>query len=908
MPKKTSGRRAGRARPTPASADRRRALRVVGIVLAIVVLLYVLASLIATKVDPAGASTVGAWGRGLGDWLFLALGWMSFALVLTAAGTLAVALMKPRPWRRYSSLRLLLGGLLITACLLSWQTGRPFAADNFGGWLGALIAGGLTRLLGLGAYVVPALLFIWGRRLWPRETDTRAGLAASGHALLAGLFLVLYLGHFAPAATWNPAPPLAPDFSPAGQTGTALAGLLHCLIGTVGTFILLVAALAVTVALVASPRLGLPTARLKQLIARLRARSRRPAVPATVPARDRDPAPPAVPDPTPAGTSPAPAPAAPVVEPDAGPRPAPARPRRQPLRDFDLSKFQQAFLDQLDQPGPEDRQFKDPRESEREAATLVEKLGEFGITGRISAIESGPMVTRFELEPAPGIKIQRIGALADDLALALSAERIRILAPIPGKSAVGIEIPNKNRLTVHLREILTSEAFASQQTPLGFALGTDITGEPWCADITKMPHILIAGTTGSGKSVCINSIIASVIYRASHRQVRLLCIDPKQLELPIYNSIPHLINRTTTDPKKAVDELAEVVKIMEVRYGEFANLGVRDIASYNKRAVEEGLEPKPYIVVVIDELADLMLRAPTEIEERITRLAQMSRAVGIHLVLATQRPSVDVITGLIKANFPCRVAFQVASKTDSRTILDMNGAEALLGRGDMLFLPPGKGDPVRLHGSFISADAAIRVVNLWTVAWLTERLAGRVDDAEGKARQLVERDVVDVFFDPAKRNIRRKREALLDILPEEVADELLGESYYDPLPEVRSGAIVEHEQRVQAEARTLDEKIEDAARVVVRHKEASVSMLQRRLDVGWARAGRIIDQLQDFGIVGPFVGSKSRTVLVESEAQLEPLLKQMRNPVPPVRAATEESGAPEPAPEDDYDSPMGEQQ
>ncbi|MFO7676255.1 MAG: DNA translocase FtsK 4TM domain-containing protein [bacterium] len=867
MPRKTT--KAGPARkPHRASKSGRRAARVVGTILAIVLLVFVLASLVTWLATPDVPcdDTVGTWGQLLGSRVFTAFGWPSFAFALAAGGALALSLLRHKPWRRFASLCMLSAGVMVAACLLSWQTGATLPADNFGGWLGAALAGALSGLLGLGGHVVPALLFIWGRQLWLREPRPKSGLAESGLALLAGLFLVLFIGQFALDALWHPGPGLG--YAPAGNAGRMLTGLLHRLIGAYGTLLLILAGLAVSIILITDIRLHFLGALFRRLLA---GRAARPAAPAV----SQLPAAPGVPERQASDET-----AAPPASEDQAPRPRPrpaARPRRQPLRDFDLSKFQQAFLEQLDQPGPEDRRFKDPRESEREAALLLEKLREFDIDGRISAIESGPMVTRFELEPAPGIKIQRIGALADDLALALSAERIRILAPIPGKSAVGIEIPNKNRLTVHLREILTSEAFTAQQTPLGFALGTDITGEPWCADITRMPHILIAGTTGSGKSVCINSIIASVIYRASHRQVRFLCIDPKQLELPIYNSIPHLLNRTTTDPRQAVEELAEVVKIMEVRYGEFANLGVRDIASYNRRAAEEGLEPKPYIVVVIDELADLMLRAPTEIEERITRLAQMSRAVGIHLVLATQRPSVDVITGLIKANFPCRVAFQVASKTDSRTILDMNGAEALLGRGDMLFLPPGKGDPVRLHGSFISADAAIRIVNLWTVAWLAERLAGRVEDPEGLARRLVERDVVDIFYDPAKRGIRRKRDALMEILPEDVADELLGEDYYDPLPEVRSGAIQEHERRDQGEARELDEKFEEAARIVVRHKEASVSMLQRRLDVGWARAGRIIDQLEESGIVGVYAGSKSRKVLVENEDQLRQLLDGVRS-------------------------------
>jgi S-DNA-T family DNA segregation ATPase FtsK/SpoIIIE len=547
---------------------------------------------------------------------------------------------------------------------------------------------------------------------------------------------------------------------------------------------------------------------------------------------------------------------------------------------FDEQEFQTEFLASLDNP-PQEKIVVDEKALAEEANLLVDKLKEFGIDCKVTEVLTGPMITRFELEPAPGVKIQRIENLADDLSLSLKAERIRILAPIPGKAVVGIEVPNKSRRIVYLRDILTTDEYTSKTSPLTFALGESITGEPYAADLREMPHVLIAGTTGSGKSVCINTMITSMIFRSSHNDVRFLTIDPKQLELPVYNSIPHLLNTTTTDPKHAIKELDRIIAIMEARYGIFANLGVRDIAGYNQIASKEGLEKKPYIVVVIDELADLMIRAPTEIEEKITRLAQMSRAVGIHLVLATQRPSVDVITGLIKANFPCRIAFQVASKTDSRTILDMNGAEALLGRGDMLFLPPGKGEPVRLHCAFVSAQATRRVVDLWTRRYLTERLDGIVANPKESAQALVSKQVADVLIDKEKASLKRKQEVFYSILSEDTAEKLWQEEYHKPLSEELDMPKVSKTE-TETGTREIDELFEQAARIVFRHREASVSMLQRRLDIGWARAGRIIDQLEQIGIVGPYVGSKSRKVIIQSEEELEKTLALLRgNPQPP---------------------------
>jgi S-DNA-T family DNA segregation ATPase FtsK/SpoIIIE len=314
---------------------------------------------------------------------------------------------------------------------------------------------------------------------------------------------------------------------------------------------------------------------------------------------------------------------------------------------------------------------------------------------------------------------------------------------------------------------------------------------------------------------------------------------------------------------------------MEQRYGEFARAGVRDIADYNERMVSEGKPKKPYIVVIIDELADLMLRAPDKIEDMITRLAQMSRAVGIHLILATQRPSVDVITGLIKANFPCRIAFQVASKTDSRTILDMNGAESLLGRGDMLFLPPGKGEPLRLHGAFISAAETKKIVDLWSEYYLTEMLDNFISSGKIKAREIIQQGALEILLDKEKAAIKEKRQLLYSLLPENVADNLLALDYHRLLPEIEQADKKKSETKESL--REIDEFFAEAAKLVFRHKEASVSMLQRRLDVGWARAGRIIDQLEQVGIVGPYVGSKSRRVLAETEDELNQLIAQAQH-------------------------------
>jgi len=871
-------------RTTPSSSSNRGA-RIALIIAAAIVILFTFASLVCHYFvnRPPSTNYCGPLGYWLARGLDKPFGKTSLLIPILLVVVGLLYLRRGKGWRTWGAGLAWLVGLYVLVGLFSYQT---HMAGNITGSLGSRVAALLLTWLGFGAYAIAALTVPLGLGMLEKRTEER-DLTQVGFMALLGLYLDLFLAYF--GGRWSlPGPPPQSALYPlGGKVGLIIVHGLEKLIGPAGSLILLLGTFLMVLALFTKlrvPELGW----LRRLFAALFARPKREPEPKPLiaaPSLDKQAAAAEATGLKPQAPSPGTRPAAEPVsvasdesdqsdaddasEPEEDQSPIVNRkseiqrepPRRhQPLK-YNLSDFQKQFLDALDQPGEKDHVFKDRKESEAEALVLIDKLKQFGIEGRISDIQSGPMITRFEMEPAPGVKIQSISSRQDDISLALAAERIRILAPIPGKNAVGIEVPNKERRTVYLREVLTSEPFRDVKSPLGFALGTTITGEPYSADLRTMPHILIAGTTGSGKSVCINSLMASIIYRSGPDYVRFLTIDPKQLELPVYNPIPHLLGTTTIDPDKAVKELGRVVEIMEARYGEFANLGVRDIVGYNERAEQEGFERKPYIVVIIDELADLMLRAPNEIEMRITRLAQMSRAVGIHLVLATQRPSVDVITGLIKANFPCRTAFQVASKTDSRTILDMNGAESLLGRGDMLFLPPGKGEPTRLHGSFVSDRAAKRIVDLWARTYLAELLAGLVENPAECARRMVEADVVDLLYDREKSGVRRKLDDMRTILPEEVVDNLMSRKYYETLPE-ESPQVQAERSRAQEEDRERDEKF----------AEASVSMLQRRLDIGWARAGRIIDQLEQAGVVGPYVGSKSRKVLVDNEADLQKLL------------------------------------
>ena len=450
------------------------------------------------------------------------------------------------------------------------------------------------------------------------------------------------------------------------------------------------------------------------------------------------------------------------------------------------------------------------------AGKLQETLHNFGVNVSITNVSCGPTVTRYELQPEQGVKVSKIVGLTDDIKLNLAATDIRIEAPIPGKAAVGIEVPNENNSTVMLRDLLQSEAFSSCKSKLAFAAGKDIAGKPVITDIAKMPHLLIAGATGSGKSVCINTIIISLLYKASPDDVKLIMIDPKVVELSVYNGIPHLFIPVVTDPKKAAGALNWAVAEMTDRYNKFAQYNVRDLKGYNAKVesisnIEDENKPKklPQIVIIVDELADLMMVAPGEVEESICRLAQLARAAGIHLIIATQRPSVNVITGLIKANMPSRIAFSVSSGVDSRTILDMNGAEKLLGKGDMLFYPQGYQKPARVQGAFVS-----------------DQEVGAVVDFLSKQNPTAEYD----------KEIQEKIEAVKET--------------------TTAGADTANDRDVY---------FADAGKFIIEKDKASIGMLQRVFKIGFNRAARIMDQLYEAGVVGDEEGTKPRKVLMSME-------------------------------------------
>jgi len=470
----------------------------------------------------------------------------------------------------------------------------------------------------------------------------------------------------------------------------------------------------------------------------------------------------------------------------------------------------------------EQKEIRVDRESLLANAKILEKrLAEFGVEGKVVEVRPGPVITMYEYEPAPGIKINKILGLSDDLALALRAISVRIVAPIPGKAAVGIEIPNSIREPVYLQDVLSTEEFSQAEAKLTLALGKDIFGSPFVTNLAKMPHLLVAGATGAGKSVSLNSMVCSVLYKADPEEVKFLMIDPKRLELSVYEGIPHLLHSVVYDPKAAAQVLRWATEEMEIRYRLMAEKGVRNIERYNQKVEKElkearrkggtlfketeGLEertgeslsPLPYIVIVIDELADLMVVSARDVEASLTRLAQMARAAGIHLLIATQRPSVDVLTGVIKANFPTRISFQVSSKTDSRTILDQNGAEHLLGSGDMLFLPPGTSRLVRVHGAYVSEVEILRIVEFW------------------------------------------KKQ---------------GHPVYD------HSILKTKEEIPEAGSDGYDEMYDQAVAVVTESGQASISMLQRKLRVGYNRAARMIEKMEQEGIVGPADGAKPREV------------------------------------------------
>ncbi|WP_284140008.1 DNA translocase FtsK [Virgibacillus sp. LDC-1] len=477
-----------------------------------------------------------------------------------------------------------------------------------------------------------------------------------------------------------------------------------------------------------------------------------------------------------------------------------------PMTETENHDYELPALDLLAEPAHSSQQ-QEKSQIQATVKKLERTFHSFGVRARVTKVHVGPAVTKYEIYPEAGVKVSKIVGLHDDLALALAAKDLRIEAPIPGKSAVGIEVPNKEVAMVSLREVLDS-TMGNSASKLLFALGRDISGEAVMAELNKMPHLLIAGATGSGKSVCVNGIITTILMRTKPHEVKMMMIDPKKVELNVYNGIPHLLAPVVTDPKKASRALKKVVAEMERRYELFSDTGTRNIEGYNEyvrkqNIINEEEQPNlPYIVVLVDELADLMMVASSDVEDAITRLAQMARAAGIHLIIATQRPSVDVITGVIKANIPSRIAFSVSSQTDSRTILDMGGAEKLLGRGDMLFLPVGASKPTRVQGAFLSDEEVERVV--------------------------------DHCIEQQKATYQ---------------EEMIPEDNNEVVNEVD------------------DELYDDAVQLVLEMQSASVSMLQRRFRVGYTRAARLIDAMEERGIVGPYEGSKPRVVLISQTSE-----------------------------------------
>jgi DNA segregation ATPase FtsK/SpoIIIE, S-DNA-T family len=727
--------------------------------------------------------------------------------------------------RELIGLALLLLALLFALSLIPVQALGPRGAElfphqNVVGRLGGFLATGAWSFFGLVHLLLPVFPAIWGLHAFGR-IDRPGAVRLS--LLLGGVVLIL------PAVLMVLARPLgrgAPEM--AGVLGVILGHPLAEVLGWVGAFLLLVfvfAALCVATIGWNPMRPAVRGWRTGWGALRERVRAIRPRTPATATAV-----------PAPAGADAGSVEVAP--EPAAPEAPAPRRRGRasEPTEvvgdDAGVPESEDIPGTDLLTPPPPGDDARSRKELDDLGRVLEEKLATFRIQGEVVGRTTGPVVTQFEVEPAPGVKVARIANLDADLALALRAPSVRIVAPIPGKGAVGVEVPNPAPSMVYFREVIEAPAFRSSRAQLPLALGKDIAGQPYVADLARMPHLLIAGATGSGKSVCINTIITSLIYRYPPRGLRLLMVDPKMVELSMYNRLPHLRHPVVTDNQEAAGVLRWAVLEMERRYGLLSANGVRNLQDFNRR-LEEGQEmvdprsrneagemcpyeggPLPYIVLVIDELADLMMTVQGEVEKPLALLAQKARAIGIHLILATQRPSVNVITGLIKANFPSRIAFRVSSKVDSRTILDQNGADNLLGNGDMLFLPPGQSDPVRVQGAFLSTEETERLME-WYVARAAEQEGLQADDEE---------DILEAVM---------------------AADAEEGKSVAEEAMEDR------------------DELFRDAAEVCIQNQAGSTSLLQRRMRIGYGRAARIIDQLHYAGVLGAQDGSKPREVLVD---------------------------------------------
>jgi S-DNA-T family DNA segregation ATPase FtsK/SpoIIIE len=810
---RTSGRRRRASGRSTESALARRAAETAGLALIGLSALAALALATYSPSDPVFrlthvANRAGAVGATMAGLLRQAFGWGGAVVVGAAVVTGARLVLRRGPGsaRRWVGAAALLVALATLPPLLA-AAGLSAARADAGGLLGAWLASGERVLLSLwGALLVNGLLAAGGGLV-----VVGVSVGAAARVLLGGLGRLARLG---------------------GAVGLlAGAGALRALeLGGRGLVALARAGVAVLRAALGGLRDGLARGtRTLQVLQARRARRARGAAP-----------PPeaeiAAPGPVAVGAA--------AEAPPVPPRPAARRGSGEEPHIVDhgaerkkRDPAQEAFVFSEHTPQgpyvfPEVSIFQRPpdvgRRYDRDSLImnsriLEKKLADFGVSGRVVTVHPGPVITMYEFEPASGVKVNRITSLADDLALALRALSVRIIAPLPGKSVVGIEIPNPERDVVYIRDLLEAETFRKSRSKLTLALGKDIFGNPVEADLARMPHLLVAGATGTGKSVFLNSLLCSILFRASPGDLKLLLVDPKILELSIYEGIPHLIADVVTNPKRAAAALHGVVQKMEERYRMMASVGVRNIEQFNARVdelltdgqsvlrlkprageeqpIEVPLERIPYIVVVIDELADLMVVSARDVEEALQRLAQMARAAGIHLVLATQRPSVDVLTGVIKANFPSRISFQVSSRTDSRTILDQNGAEHLLGQGDMLYLPPGTSKLQRIHGAYVSEKEVSELV-----AFLRKQGAPQFDETLLRMRQESE----------------------------------------------------EKEERGE----DADDLYDRAVAIVAETRNASISYLQRRLKVGYNRAARMVEQMENEGVVGPQIGTRSREVFV----------------------------------------------
>ncbi|MFA4889468.1 MAG: DNA translocase FtsK [Candidatus Omnitrophota bacterium] len=730
--------------------------------------------------------------------------------------------MKERRLNEVKGVIFLAAGLMVLASLIRFErldlpfyTSHPnFPVKNLLGIFGAYLGGAIIVLFGKpGSFLIPALVFLLGIRYFRHEAPYISIPRGLGIFILL-LSVSSLIGMFNAGNNYA-------RFYASGVMGYFTANFITAYFSRLGGFIIFITFIILSLALVteilisslfmkvydSAKLIFAPLLQLKKKTALLRLRPS--AIRRQAPAADKN---------NDRGDKPASLVSLPkVITPpqenyqlgkpkiQIKARQEQAEPKAR-MQELKIGDYHLPSLDLMDSPPPlEARRIKEDLQAS--ARILEETLEDFGISVKVTDIERGPVITRYELEPAPGVKLNRIVGLSDDIALVMKAQSVRIIAPIPGKARVGVEVPNMQSSFVYLKEVLCAKEFQEAKSPLTLALGKDISGQPVVADLDDMPHLLIAGTTGSGKTVCVNSLIMSLLFKCSPNELKFLMIDPKMVELMPFNGLPHLLCPVVTDAKKASIALGWVVSEMEERYQLLAKAGVRNIEAYNQKQ-----EKLPFIVVIIDEFADLMSVSRDQIENAVTRLAQLARAVGIHIILATQRPSVDVITGVIKANLPARISFKVASKVDSRTVLDSNGADKLLGKGDMLFMRPGESKLIRIQATLVSDKEIEKVVSF----------------------------------------IKAQAEPVYD---EEI------------LKEQQKSASVNGEK---------DELYDEAVRVIMESNQASVSILQRRMRLGYTRAARIIDTMELEGLVGAFEGSKPRKILADREDWLKKGVAQLQ--------------------------------